>query len=476
MWVALVISLATGYFSNPGGGVKSPTQLLSAVQLKAESSWMGIYVGGKKIGYISTELEPSGDGGYVVNEYSLIAGTMLGVGQQMGIRMHQKTDSTLALVSFDGLLDAGLYTSEFKGEVRDKVLTVQVITAGEKQDRYIPAPEPIYLSQSIKPLLQTGRLNAGDSLKLSGFDPITLQLQELYIIGDDLSSYTILGTTAQARKLVIRMSGFETVLYVDAKGDCIAEYGPMGMVSRRETMEVATNLKDAGSKVDFLALYAITPTGMISNEREVQSATYKINGIDSVQLCKASMRHNYNAGQLTVSVPDRSVIDSSNMYNYLKDAPFVESKHKDVRAKAEYVVRGSKTRLDSVKSLSGWVYRSVKKKPAGGIPSALAVLRGLEGDCNEHSVLLTALLRSVNIPARMVFGVVYQEGKFYYHAWVAAMIDGQWLELDPTFGQYRADASRIALTSGDMSSVIELTGLIGAIDVEIVNVTHNKGN
>jgi len=65
-------------------------------------------------------------------------------------------------------------------------------------------------------------------------------------------------------------------------------------------------------------------------------------------------------------------------------------------------------------------------------------------------------------------GVVYQEGRFYYHAWPAAMVEGRWVEFEPTFGDRRADAARIALAAGDMSTASKLATIIGNLKIEIV--------
>jgi len=118
--------------------------------------------------------------------------------------------------------------------------------------------------------------------------------------------------------------------------------------------------------------------------------------------------------------------------------------------------------------LSQWVFKAVKKRPSAGLPSALAVLETRQGDCNEHSMLFTALARSAGIPARLELGLVYQAGRLYYHAWPAAWVRDRWIEFEPTFGLKRADAARIALAAGNLGDSIELAGAIGRIKVEIL--------
>jgi len=55
-----------------------------------------------------------------------------------------------------------------------------------------------------------------------------------------------------------------------------------------------------------------------------------------------------------------------------------------------------------------------------------------------------ALLRASGIPCRVVGGIVYSEyfGGFLYHVWCEAFL-GEWIDIDPTFGQMPADATHI---------------------------------
>lgn len=66
------------------------------------------------------------------------------------------------------------------------------------------------------------------------------------------------------------------------------------------------------------------------------------------------------------------------------------------------------------------------------IASRVAALRS--GDCTEHAVLLAALMRANQIPARVVFGVVVALGpetEFAAgHAWVEAANQGKWRRFD----------------------------------------------
>ena len=89
------------------------------------------------------------------------------------------------------------------------------------------------------------------------------------------------------------------------------------------------------------------------------------------------------------------------------------------------------------------------------------------GDCNEHAVLLAALARAVGIPSKILVGVVYNDGSFYYHAWNSLWV-GRFLDVDATFGQFPADATHVKLLEGDLDQQVAVARLIGKLRIEVI--------
>ena len=71
-----------------------------------------------------------------------------------------------------------------------------------------------------------------------------------------------------------------------------------------------------------------------------------------------------------------------------------------------------------------WIEKNIKKRPVLSLPDALSTLENRMGDCNEHAVLFAAMARAVYIPAKIEAGVVYLNGRFYYHAWNLVNLGG----------------------------------------------------
>jgi transglutaminase-like putative cysteine protease len=138
-------------------------------------------------------------------------------------------------------------------------------------------------------------------------------------------------------------------------------------------------------------------------------------------------------GQLELEVvgyplPSDKVTKALRASSHLID--FDEAAVKTLRAKA--VERLGKK--PTVAALRDFVSKEVRYTMLRPFDSASRVAERKEGDCTELAVLLTALLRSFGVPARVVLGVVlFREGnqlKSFGHAWVEHHDGRRWAHAD----------------------------------------------
>lgn len=110
---------------------------------------------------------------------------------------------------------------------------------------------------------------------------------------------------------------------------------------------------------------------------------------------------------------------------------------------------GATDPAEIVKRLSAFVYRHVQRKSLDrGYAPAIATLESRSGDCTEHSVLMSALLRSLGLPTRIVDGVVVDGGNAGYHEWVEVDLGQGFIAVDPTFDAWPAGPQRVKLAEG----------------------------
>jgi len=154
----------------------------------------------------------------------------------------------------------------------------------------------------------------------------------------------------------------------------------------------------------------------------------------------------------------------------------------------EAVARAKDDPAAKAEACRKFVYRYINKKNLDvGFASASEVAQTKEGDCTEHGVFLTALLRANGIPARAATGLIYVDdfegasGIFGYHMWAQALltIDGnpRWVDLDGTLPGSRAfDATHITLSTTDLadgdsiSSLAAIAPLMGRLKIKVESV------
>lgn len=134
--------------------------------------------------------------------------------------------------------------------------------------------------------------------------------------------------------------------------------------------------------------------------------------------------------------------------------PWVQSTAPQVVDLAKKIVGDANTDLQRMRRLRSYLTNYLR--PSGmdvGYATAVETIENGRGDCTEHAVLLTALARSLGIPARVVSGLVYADRYagatrvFVPHTWAQAWIDDRWVSFDSA--ERRFDSTHIALGVGD---------------------------
>lgn len=186
---------------------------------------------------------------------------------------------------------------------------------------------------------------------------------------------------------------------------------------------------------------------------------------------KVARREN---GVLEVTIESRpgASVGASERREALEADLTFNHQHPALRAKSTQVTAGLRTPTARVKALIQFVHRHLAKRLATNLPTASVVLAKGYGDCTEHTWLFVALCRAAGIPARPVYGLAYVDGpvgRFAYHAWAEVALDGAWVEVDPTWGEERADATHVQL--GD--DLTALASWIGGMTLRLVSVQRD---
>lgn len=180
-------------------------------------------------------------------------------------------------------------------------------------------------------------------------------------------------------------------------------------------------------------------------------------------------------GELTVryaaSIPGRvepEEADEADVIRYLRPSRYCES---DSLGPTAFATFSDLDGRDLVNAVGSWVGTKLFYVSGSSLPTdgAVRTLLAREGVCRDFAHLSIALLRAMNVPARLAS--VYAPGlsPMDFHAVCEAYVEGRWLVVDPTTLAPRESMVRIA-TGRDAADTAFLTVLSGTLDLEKLRV------
>jgi hypothetical protein len=146
---------------------------------------------------------------------------------------------------------------------------------------------------------------------------------------------------------------------------------------------------------------------------------------------------------------------------YLAPGRYIQSDHPDVVAIADSIRAATGAGgWELARAIAAWVHDWITGKNfEQGFASALEVLDSRAGDCTEHSVLLTALLRAAGLPARPAVGLAYADGALVGHMWTEVYVD-YWRTLDAL--DLEGNPVRIRISGATGSRAVDERDLVAA--------------
>lgn len=372
---------------------------------------------------------------------------------------------------------------------------------GVARESDAPAPEGEWLCPAAAERFVETRRKAGDkTISVRTIDP-SLGLKVISVTRGEGTPATldIMGQTVQATRAKVTVSGVagvDSVEYTNAEGELLKSETTLGGLAVVMTMTTKEDaLGGAGASAPELMISTfVTPDRPIPNPRRLKAGEFilsigggdvpdlpgtgsqSVERIDAAHLrvrVDAGMPHEAPAGDWDA----KALLEPSNL------ADTRDEKVREVYQRARAKLAQDATPAARAESLRRFVHAFIRNKSLGvGFATASETARTAEGDCSEHGVLLTTLLRCDGIKSRAVSGLIYVQvegkGVFGYHMWSQALLDTdgkrRWVDLDATLPDSTPfDATHIALgvtdLSGDdpLTSMMSVATMLGRLQISI---------
>jgi hypothetical protein len=363
----------------------------------------------------------------------------------------------------------------------------------------ISPKERFYLEVPVEKLIKEERFKKGAVYTFNILNPVSYSLEECHyeILGKE--ELLILGKSYSLWHTRSKLSSLVPVVaeeWINDRGEIFKSELKTGFVRTTSLkMSKLQALEMSHRTYDIAFSTVIRPDRTIENPQAVQKMKMELSGISEEKLSgfpwdSRSQKIIEKKGDSFIIQIESVIFDEEKALYFpvnekkvlssLQSTLFCQSNDSEIKAAAEKIVGDERNSWKAAKKIADWISREMNSSYDVGFASAKDILENREGDCSEHTVLFVALCRSIGIPARACFGVMYGNGVFAYHMWPEVYV-GEWVDLDPKWlsihqksGEYYTDATHIKFgrTELDENILIEMalsaSEIIGKLKIKIV--------
>ncbi len=444
-------------------------------------SWMKIMFKDAHIGYSHTQVdanEADATSQYLVQNRTVMRLKILGENRNVSVKAHATLDAMYQLQTFLFGLTSDAYSLSAVGtRTGEEAYDVVINTAGTRQkvEVHIPNDAIVYSPMVEMALVQ---LRPGRQMTVRTFNPMSMATSDIVVKALRRETIRHQGEDVETVVLQADYQGMGVLSWLNTDGQMLRQETALGWIMvacpADEALAVSSDGKDL---TDLLISTAVSASAPISRPRTRERLDVLLRGAatdpTAMQTHRQTARKEDDGSVALVlrrdTLPGNTVTIAeagAAHPEYLEASPFIQANDPELRRRARAIVGAETDSLKASLAIHNWLRKNMLREPTVSVPSALAVLRTMKGDCNEHTYLFVGLARAIGIPAKITVGIVYSEGAFYYHAWPGVFV-GRWLEMDPTLDQDAVDATHIKLLEGELADQMQLMAMIGRLKVDV---------
>jgi transglutaminase-like putative cysteine protease len=160
---------------------------------------------------------------------------------------------------------------------------------------------------------------------------------------------------------------------------------------------------------------------------------------------------------------------------FLLPSRYCQSDQPQMGRLAAEIVANINPSYAQVETIRCWIQENIKYEygTSNASTSALETVSQRVGVCRDFAHLGIALCRSLNIPARMVVGYLYQLKPMDLHAWFEAYVGDRWYTFDAT--QTQPKGNRVAIAYGRDAADVALMTQFGPMELTNMLVKVEPG-
>lgn len=359
--------------------------------------------------------------------------------------------------------------------------TISISNSGATSTKTIAIPkDAAIVDDPMTELLVRGTLRKKVSFYV--LDPTTVSFIKNSASVQGPASVTVNGLKRKGIAVLIEDPRVSMTAYVDDKGELIKVDGPMGieMIPESGDPPPPTEGAPATTPIDIANATSIPVAKPIDSPSEVMGLKLRLTGRDLSRAPSDDHQTLKGSGQSWLldihppqlsSSPGLKISEAgAGLPSWTKPGLNIPSDLPRFKSISSALIKGKPRVRDASLAIREYVYE--KMRPNAGIGvlrNANEILDTKEGVCRDYAILTATLLRAAGIPAKVSSGLVYYNGRFYYHAWADAWDGKRWIGMDSTVPEDQMSATHIQLATGSVEDAFTFTFLEKA-KIEVLEV------
>lgn len=454
--------------------------------------WEAYYLGDAKIGYSHFQTDTVSEGGRnLVRSRSTSKLTVQRLGQTVTQHIAIESIETEAggLVRFSTTLSdgSGNAQSTTRGTVAGKVLELETTTLGQSTQTAIPwDPNCGGLFADRQSLLRKP-LRPGERRKIRALVPIVHQPADVELVAAGLERTDLLDGERELLRIdsTLRVAGttIASKLWTNPAGQTLKSatmVSGVQQINYRTSKEVALGT-ESPAKFDLGDQSLVRVSRPLRQPHQTRRVVYRVQVSDggdplelfpegptqtlkkldpgAAEVTVVAVRHDSEGLPAPSQEPTAADLAANNL---------IQSDDEQIRKLASSAAGEATEPAAIAYRLEAFVHQYVQIRSfSQALASAAEVARSREGDCTEHAVLLAALCRAREIPARVAIGLVYSTAiqGFAYHMWNEVWLNDRWVPLDATLGQGGIGAAHLKVGTADLAGATPYTALLPVLNV-----------
>lgn len=442
-------------------------------RLPPGSQFFTVKLGDQLVGLASMTVDTIPTGVRVVQRYDL---TLPGPAGTTRFWTDQTLSRGFSLDSFAASIPTANDPVGVQGVVYGDSVLVMTVGSDKQADSMrmaINAPLVLPSALSLRAVLGA-RPEVGKTFDLTVLDPLTLGLrpstmritaESLFVVPDSAALDSVTHRWVVARNDTVpafrlEEDGVAGVRWVDPEGYLLAATTAEGYHLSRTAFEVVDDayreVRGTGVKgAPLLAGRLTTPPPVRAKMAVLLNPRVPGDSLLAGDRQRISGDTLFIDRDPELTPQDHSAIDWSWRRRWAlvrrRAAPGIPADDPELAARARRIIGQTHSPNQAVRRLAEWVSDNIARTTRSSGSQALTALTLRRGDDAAHALLFVAMARSVGMSARPVSGVVAVRGRWRWHAWAEVWM-GRWIAVDPTWGQFPAQASSVRLSADGIAA------------------------